>query len=116
MKYSLTGGDTSSFVIDQNGVIKTAPGKRFDRESKASYSITVTAEDSGSQPRRNTAGVIVTVFDVNDNVPQFSNNPPKVDVKEDETLSKRIAKVSASDKDTGKNVKHLTTFLFFTLL
>ena len=114
LTYSLTSGDTSFFQISNNGVITTAPGKTFDRENKDSYTVTVTARDNSvSGQRSNTARVDITVLDVNDNKPQFISIPISVNVNEDKGVSQSVAKVSATDRDTGK---FGATFTFLILI
>ena len=47
LAYSLEGTDKDSFTIDSGtGQIKTKVGSKYDRETKASYSVTVKADDS----------------------------------------------------------------------
>ena len=46
LSYSLEGTDKDSFTIDSGtGQIKTKVGSKYDRETKASYSVTVKADD-----------------------------------------------------------------------
>lgn len=58
------------FVIDHDtGVIRT--NQVLDRETQASYLLTVVASDHGVNPRRDKTSVTVFVDDLNDNKPTF---------------------------------------------
>ena len=49
LTYSLGGNDAGSFDIDQeNGQITVKDATKLDRESKATYRVTVTATDPGN--------------------------------------------------------------------
>ncbi len=71
----------------------------LDRECFAAYNLTVEAANAGFA-ERDTANVLVSVADVNDNSPVFSENLYKVTVFETETS---ILVVAASDPDSGSN-------------
>ena len=57
------------FQVDNDGIIRTT-GEQ-DREQQSLYRITVTAEDMGVPVRSQSANVIITINDVNDNSPVF---------------------------------------------
>ena len=60
--YTLEGTDAASFTIDDStGQIRTKEGVDYDHETKATYSVTVRADDGGG----GTAGIAVTIA-VND--------------------------------------------------
>ena len=47
LTYSLEGADAAKFgIVSTSGQIQTRAGERYDREAKASYSVTVKADDS----------------------------------------------------------------------
>ena len=47
LTYSLEGADAAKFgIVSGSGQIQTRAGERYDREAKASYSVTVKADDS----------------------------------------------------------------------
>ena len=45
LAYSLEGMDAGKFTVDSNGQIKTKVGESYDRETRASYSVMVKADD-----------------------------------------------------------------------
>lgn len=57
------------FQVDNDGIIRTTA--ELDREQQSLYRITVTAEDMGVPVRSQSANVIITINDVNDNSPVF---------------------------------------------
>ncbi|KAI8512133.1 hypothetical protein Bbelb_087720 [Branchiostoma belcheri] len=67
ISYNITSGnDLSHFVLDSSsGIISTAAV--LDRETTASYTLVVTADDGGGT--LDTATVVITVNDLNDNGP-----------------------------------------------
>ncbi len=59
LTYSLEGTDAAKFSIDSSGQIRTVVGLNYDREAKASYSVTVKADDSNGGS--DTIAVTITV-------------------------------------------------------
>ena len=76
---------------------------QLDRELKDTYMIHVTAKDGGSPPKQSTLDVYITVTDVNDNAPIFTQNVYNVTVKNIADTNKAVAILSAKDLDAGKN-------------
>ncbi len=60
LTYTLEGTDKDEFTIDSNGQIKTRVGKSYDRETKASYSVTVKADDQNGGTDTITVTINVT--------------------------------------------------------
>lgn len=76
------------FRISANGSIWTAVA--LDREQREHYEVVVEASDAAPDPRRTSVTLSVTVLDINDNSPVFSqpsysvilpeNNPPNMTI------------------------------------
>ncbi|XP_036403737.1 protocadherin gamma-C5-like isoform X4 [Megalops cyprinoides] len=79
----------------------------LDRETVAEYSVVVTATDLGSPSLSSQKSLSVTLSDVNDNAPTFSQSSYSVGVGENNAPGTPIASVSASDPDVGQNA-HLS--------
>ncbi len=77
----------------------------LDRETFPEYNVAITAFDSGSPPLSSKTIIPVTILDVNDNAPRFSENVYYVYVKENNTPGAIICSVSAQDVDVGVNGK-----------
>ncbi|KAI4895408.1 hypothetical protein NFI96_001467 [Prochilodus magdalenae] len=76
---------------------------RLDRELKAHYEITVTATDLGHPPLSSVKKLSVHVSDVNDNSPEFPQNPLELYLSENNAPGGSIFSVSATDKDLNEN-------------
>ncbi|KAK5865746.1 hypothetical protein PBY51_019991 [Eleginops maclovinus] len=75
----------------------------LDRETKDSYSLTVSVSDRGTPPLNSSAVVMVTVTDCNDNAPVFSSTGYHAQVSENSPVGTRLVQVSAQDPDLGTN-------------
>ncbi|XP_031645861.1 protocadherin alpha-7-like isoform X12 [Oncorhynchus kisutch] len=76
---------------------------RLDRELVSHYDITITATDCGQPPLSTINTLNVQISDVNDNSPEFSQNPIELYLLENNTPGASIFSVSASDKDLNEN-------------
>ncbi|KAK2849119.1 hypothetical protein Q5P01_008953 [Channa striata] len=77
----------------------------LDRESFSEYNIEITATDSGSPPLSSTKIIPVSITDVNDNPPVFTQPSYNVYLKENGVPGSILYSVSASDLDSGENAK-----------
>ncbi|XP_076861938.1 protocadherin gamma-C5-like isoform X2 [Brachyhypopomus gauderio] len=78
---------------------------RLDRESVPEYTVVVTASDAGSPPLSSQKTFVVSLSDVNDNAPVFSQPSYSVDIAENNAPGAAIVAVSASDPDLGDNAR-----------
>ncbi|XP_076729864.1 protocadherin alpha-8 isoform X30 [Maylandia zebra] len=76
---------------------------KLDRESVSHYNVTITATDCGVPPLSTSRTLSIDVSDVNDNAPQFAQNPVELYLVENNEPGKPIFSVSASDKDLNEN-------------
>ncbi|XP_066507531.1 protocadherin 1 gamma 22 [Hoplias malabaricus] len=77
----------------------------LDREAFPEYQLTLNAIDSGSPPRTSQNTLKITVSDVNDNPPVFSQRSYTVYTQENAALGSILCSVSAHDPDLGHNAK-----------
>ncbi|XP_036364519.1 protocadherin beta-2 isoform X1 [Octopus sinensis] len=75
----------------------------LDREIKDTYMLQVIAKDGGVSPRQGVLKVQISVIDVNDNPPVFSDKVYNVSIKNTHRTSVPIIILSAKDLDYGKN-------------
>ncbi|XP_043982250.1 protocadherin gamma-A10-like isoform X39 [Gambusia affinis] len=75
----------------------------LDRENEEFISLLLTAVDGGEPQRSGTMQIHITVLDVNDNAPVFTQPIYKATVLENSVKGTLITKVSASDADKGSN-------------
>ncbi|XP_048459389.1 protocadherin beta-15-like isoform X3 [Rhincodon typus] len=83
----------------------------FDYEQVKNFQIHVRAQDSGAVPLASNASVQFIILDQNDNAPVFTQPSPEYDSTATETVSRftepgyLVAKVSATDADSGQNAR-----------
>ncbi|KAK1900595.1 Protocadherin-16, partial [Dissostichus eleginoides] len=101
--YKIKAGDSlGDFRLDrQSGVLSTS--RPLDRENRAGYTLTVTAQDQGHPSLSSTATVEVTIMDINDHSPQFQSSSYTADVSEDVHIGSLVLEVKAIDLDQGPN-------------
>ena len=88
-------------INEETGAISVR--SKLDREITNSYDFIVQVKDKGQPSLSATARVDITVRDINDNNPIFSQKTFYVTVPENEPLNKRIIQVTATDADSGEN-------------
>ncbi|KAK1884843.1 Cadherin-7 [Dissostichus eleginoides] len=115
IKYILSGdGAGDAFEIDEySGEIRTL--KKLDREEKAFYVLQAQAINRKSnEPVEPQSEFIITVQDINDNVPQFQNEPYVSSIPEMCLIGTTVAQVTATDADDpmfGNNAKLIYSVL-----
>ncbi|GFO15617.1 protocadherin fat 4, partial [Plakobranchus ocellatus] len=109
LTYAITAGNTgSAFSIDSQGNVQVAAA--LDRETTPSYSLTIEVNDQGDPPRSDQVNALVTITDVNDNDPVFSQASYTLEVGENSGLNSAVGSVVATDDDTGNNAALTFTF------
>ena len=107
LTYTLGGDDAASFDIDAaTGQLMTKAA--LDFETKASYSVEVTADDGngGTDTIGVTIGVTITVIDVNE-APVFAEESVTLEVAENTAAGENIgAAVAATDPDAGDTLTY----------
>ncbi|XP_058263984.1 protocadherin alpha-3-like [Hemibagrus wyckioides] len=88
---------------DEDKIIFVVLQKPLDREQHNKHLLSLTAFDGGNPPKSGTLDIIVSVIDVNDNIPVFSQEIYAVTVNENVPFGTIIATVNASDADDGLN-------------
>nr|XP_054595054.1 protocadherin alpha-8-like [Nothobranchius furzeri] len=77
----------------------------LDREEVSLYEITVKATDCGEPPLSSFKTFSIQISDVNDNSPQFPQNPLQFYLLENNVAGMALFSVSAKDKDTNENAE-----------
>ena len=101
--FEISQGDLASlFLINRaTGVLMVAGG--LDRETAASYTLSITASDRGRPTLSNTTTVSIEILDINDNPPVFSAPSYATSTSEFTLLGAPLLTVLASDADAGPN-------------
>ena len=96
---------TDKFRVNRSsGEIWTVGGdEALDRETEASFVLTVRANDSGVPSRSNDVVIVVTVTDANDNPPIFADTGYACVMAVNELAGSECARVAATDIDDGVN-------------
>ncbi|XP_041365606.1 cadherin-23-like [Gigantopelta aegis] len=101
--YTLSGQDISYFELNTTtGMLSVK--KRIDHEGSSAVSslkVTVTVRDQGGLT--DSADLIFTVLDVNDNFPTFSQSVYTVNVTEQTVVTGKLLQLDCSDADSGNN-------------
>ncbi|XP_046571396.1 cadherin-23-like, partial [Haliotis rubra] len=105
LSYAKIAGDPGNlFDVDAStGLVSVAAAASFDRETTASYLLSVTVTDGGATALSAVIQVFVSITDENDNTPVFGQNPYTPSVAEDASPGTAVVTVAATDADTGSN-------------
>ncbi|XP_073730275.1 protocadherin gamma-A12-like isoform X17 [Misgurnus anguillicaudatus] len=90
---SADGGKYAELVLENE----------LDREQQKEIEMILTATDGGTPQRSGTAVIHITVLDINDNLPVFSQSVYKVTLPENTPSGTSVITVSATDADEGPN-------------
>ncbi|XP_035490652.1 cadherin-6 isoform X1 [Scophthalmus maximus] len=111
--YSISQGHPYFSVDPNTGVIRTALGPRdMDREQREHYQVVIEAKDMAGQRGGLTGTTVVniTLTDVNDNPPHFTQSIYQFRVPESSRSGSPVGRIRATDRDTGKNAE-----MYFTI-
>ncbi|XP_040924588.1 protocadherin-15-like isoform X6 [Betta splendens] len=92
------------FSINATGAITTTVS--LDREVKGHYFLIVEASDGAVDPRRSRLTLCITVLDVDDNSPVFSQQTYSVDLPENNPSGAVVLQLKAVDADLGSNLTY----------
>ncbi|XP_057184474.1 protocadherin beta-14-like, partial [Triplophysa rosa] len=96
---------------DGSKLVEMVLQKPLDREKQEHLSLVLTAIDGGDPQLSGTAQILITVLDVNDNAPVFTQKIYKASITENALKGTVFTTVSASDMDEGSHgkIKYLIT-------
>ncbi|XP_049330769.1 protocadherin gamma-A11-like [Astyanax mexicanus] len=77
--------------------------RALDREHRAAHSLVLTAIDGGNPPKSGLMNISITVLDINDNRPVFSEDVYTITIPENTPKGAFLINVSATDVDKGLN-------------
>uniref|UniRef100_A0A8C0AXX0 Protocadherin Fat 4 n=1 Tax=Buteo japonicus TaxID=224669 RepID=A0A8C0AXX0_9AVES len=99
--YIASGNLGSTFLVDQvTGQLSV--GRALDFEAIQKYVVWIEARDTGFPPFSSYKKLEVTVIDVNDNAPEFEQDPFIAEIVEN-LSPRKILTVAAVDRDSGLN-------------
>ncbi|XP_037658046.1 protocadherin gamma-A6 isoform X11 [Choloepus didactylus] len=88
--------------------------RALDREGEAVHHLLLTAVDGGDPVRSGVARIQVTVLDVNDNAPVFTQPVYRVSVPENLPVGTTVLSVNATDQDEGVHAEITYSFVKIT--
>nr|XP_055027052.1 cadherin-23 isoform X1 [Misgurnus anguillicaudatus] len=110
LTYNITAGNTDGafYINETSGVVQV--NRPLDRERVAEYRLTITVKDNPENPRiarRDAELLVVTILDVNDNRPIFSQTSYRGEISENSPAGTTVVilngPILAEDKDIGEN-------------
>ncbi|KAM3612838.1 uncharacterized protein V6R79_015460 [Siganus canaliculatus] len=108
-RYELKPADNFALKVhsnaDGNKNVEMVLQKPLDREKQEQISLVLTAVDGGEPQMSGTMLIVITVLDVNDNAPVFTQSTYKATVTENSPKGTVVATVTATDADQGSHGK-----------
>ncbi|XP_069617928.1 protocadherin gamma-B2-like [Ranitomeya imitator] len=77
--------------------------KSLDRDKQSFHDLILTASDGGKPPRTGTAIIKISVQDVNDNFPTFTQDINHFKIPENADIGFLVVQLNATDEDEGTN-------------
>ncbi|XP_042548928.1 protocadherin Fat 4, partial [Dipodomys spectabilis] len=106
LRYSIVSGNELGWfrISEHSGLVTTAASGGLDRELESQIVLNISARDQGVHPRVSYAQLVVTLLDVNDQKPVFSQPQGyQVSVVENTPTGTELLVVGAKDGDLGDN-------------
>ncbi|KAM4834271.1 protocadherin Fat 4 [Thomomys bottae] len=106
LRYSIVSGNELGWfrISEHSGLVTTAASGGLDRELESQIVLNISARDQGVHPRVSYAQLVVTVLDVNDQKPVFSQPQGyEVALVENAPAGTELLVVGATDGDLGDN-------------
>ena len=101
LAYSIVDPSNAFMVDPLDGTIFTI--RPLDRELQGVHNVTIIVSDGGIPPLQNTTDVTITVEDLNDNAPWFTEAVYYIQVAENVSIGTVIGSVIATDDDIDLN-------------
>ncbi|XP_074530021.1 protocadherin alpha-8-like isoform X7 [Halichoeres trimaculatus] len=104
--YKLSQNEHFSLAVHKSGSSVSAElvlQKALDREKQPVLKMTLTAVDGGNPSKSGTSQLIISVLDINDNIPIFSETLYKTKIIENTPRGTEVITVNATDADEGLN-------------
>ncbi|KAG8571951.1 hypothetical protein GDO81_011843 [Engystomops pustulosus] len=104
--YSILDGQPYFSVESETGIIRTAL-PNMNREIREHYQVVIQAKDMGGQMGglSGTTTVNITLTDVNDNPPKFTQNTYHLSISESSPSGSTVGHLKAVDADIGRNAE-----------
>ncbi|XP_059144977.1 protocadherin gamma-B1-like [Physella acuta] len=97
IEYRLINEGGNFTISPTNGVIRA--NRVFDREEQSRYEFKALAVDKGTPPLTGVTTIVITILDVNDNAPKFSQDNYKFQIYENREKDSMVGNLSVVDPD-----------------
>jgi len=103
--------NSQTFYIDHDSnPLLVKLGQPLDREVRSNYSLVINTTDRDPPHMSTITNVLVTIADVNDNIPIFDPIPASYNIREEHPLQYSIAAVTARDADSVQSGNGRVTY------
>ncbi|KIH54115.1 cadherin domain protein, partial [Ancylostoma duodenale] len=99
-RFALVGG--APFHVDEISGITTTTAS-FDLNNASTYTLEIMVQLPPPSIQSLTSTVTVTIMDVNDHAPTFTDLPNRLSISEDTPVGTTVLAIKASDADRGEN-------------
>ncbi|XP_076008243.1 cadherin EGF LAG seven-pass G-type receptor 1 isoform X2 [Genypterus blacodes] len=106
LEYRLTATTPGFPFIINNSTGWITVSEELDRETTEFYTFGVEARDNGIPVMSSSASVSITVLDVNDNIPTFTEKNYSLKINEDAVVGTSVLTVTAVDRDVNSVVTY----------
>lgn len=106
LEYQLTDTTPGFPFTINNSTGWITVSEELDRETTDFYTFGVVARDNGRPAMSSSASVSITVMDVNDNVPTFTEKTYSLKINEDAIVGTSVLTVTAVDRDVNSVVTY----------
>ena len=106
--FSIVGLEQPFFTVTRSGFLQVA--SELDREAHSSFLFMILATDQGTPPRSNTTSISITISDIDDNPPVFTEDLYLFLVNNSAVRGTAIGIVSCVDIDAGINSEVIYSF------
>jgi hypothetical protein len=110
ISYSIIAGNSLGYfdIDSETGQVMVLTSLDLDADSQThsddlKYTLTIQAQDNGTQPQSNTTNVEITIISENEFTPEFADSSDTVDVSEDTNEQTEIYTALATDGDFGQD-------------
>uniref|UniRef100_A0A3Q2VIU1 Protocadherin 2 alpha a 15 n=1 Tax=Haplochromis burtoni TaxID=8153 RepID=A0A3Q2VIU1_HAPBU len=103
---SYIAGDNAPFLLApslQSNMYSLVTKQVLDREQQSQYNVLIVAKDAGEPSLSSEKSINIVISDVNDNSPEFLQNPYTFYITENNSPGASIFSVAARDNDEGSN-------------
>ncbi|XP_067898848.1 protocadherin Fat 4 [Heterodontus francisci] len=103
LRYSVVSGNRLGWfnISEGSGLITSAAP--LDRETVSEVTLNISAQDQGLHPRTSYTSLSITISDVNDQAPTFTQHSYPTSIPENSPPGTQLAIFTAVDKDLGAN-------------